>query len=255
MAQFDHARGEAVVSEPGSIELCFSDLEAATSGVVGVAPTDTVERAVTLMVLRDFSQLPVLSGPRSLKGAISWKSLGESRLRSYPKEVRECMKTPNVVGLASPVLPALATISAHDFVLVQDRNATLAGIVTAADITLEFGWLAKPFLLLGEVERRLRALLARGARPEDVMADVVPDGESPPSSFEEVTLGELERSFERPEIWQELRIDLDRGEFVKSLSEVRKLRNQMVHFRGEPPDPARIQTLESFARVLRLVGA
>jgi hypothetical protein len=207
------------------------------------------------MALRDFSQLPVLSWPRSLKGVISWKSLGEARLRSDPKEVRQCMSAPNVVGLASPVLPALGAISAHDFVLVQDRDATITGIVTAADMTLEFGWLAKPFLLLGEVERRLRDLLARGGRPEDVMADVVSAGEPPPSSFEEVTLGELERALERPALWQELRIDLDRVEFVKSLSEVRKLRNQMVHFRGDPPDPARLQTLESFARVLRLVGA
>jgi hypothetical protein len=73
-------------------------------------------------------------------------------------------------------------------------------------------------------------------------------------SFEEVTLGELERAFERPAIWQTLRIDLDRSEFVQSLSEVRRLRNQMVHFRGDVPDPARLQGLELFARVLRPVG-
>jgi CBS-domain-containing membrane protein len=163
------------------VQLCFSDLEASTSGVVGVAPTDTVERAGTLMALRDFSQLPALSGPRALNGVICWKSLGEARLRGHPTEVRECMSAPNVVALASAVLPALSVVSAHDFVLVQDRDATVSGIVTAADMTLGFGWLAKPFLLLlGEVERRLRGLLSRGGRPEDLLADIVPASDSPP---------------------------------------------------------------------------
>jgi hypothetical protein len=91
------------------------------------------------------------------------------------------MSAPNVEAWASVVLPALSVISAHDFVLVQDRDATVSGIVTAADMTLGFGWLAKPFLLLlGEVERRLRGLLSRGGRPEDLLADIVPASDSPP---------------------------------------------------------------------------
>lgn len=245
---------EQVLSEEVSMELRFSDLEASTSGVMGVAPTDTVERAVTLMALHNFSQLPVLSGPRSLRGVISWKSLGEARLHSDPTEVRECMCAPNVVALTSPVLPELTSISTHDYILVQDRVATVSGIVTAADMTLEFGLLAKPFLLLGEVERRLRDLIARGGEPSELLRDLVLQGGRAPSSFEEMTLGELERAFERPAIWQKLGIDLDRSEFVKSLTGVRKLRNQMVHFRDDVPDPTSLQALESFARVLRLIG-
>jgi hypothetical protein len=243
------------VSDDVPVELCFSDLAASTAGVLSVAPDDSVERAVTIMALKEFSQLPVLSGPRDLKGIFSWKSLGEARLRGVPSEVRECLAQPKVVAIGSPVLPALPLISAEDFVLVQDYDRTICGIVTAADITLEFGWLARPFLLLGEVERRLRHLLGRAGEPSRIFAgDATYEGEIP-ARFEELTLGELERAFERPEVWNQLQVDLDRGEFLKALSAVRELRNEMVHFRGDQPDRQRLQALESFARLLRLVGA
>lgn len=164
------------------------------------------------------------------------------------------MLTPNVVMLESPVLAALDSISTHDFVLVEERDGTVAGIVTAADITVEFGWLAKPFLVLSEVERRLRQLLARGGKSSELLVELFPDVSRSPSSFEEWTLGELERAFQCPELWKRLRIDLDRREFVKSLSRVRELRNELVHFRASRVDPAGLQVLESFARVLRLLG-
>jgi hypothetical protein len=83
-----------VVTAAGAVELCFSDLEASTGGVVAVAPTDIIELAVTRMAL-----LPVLPGPRSLKGVVKWKSLGEARLRRVPNEVRECMIPADVVRL------------------------------------------------------------------------------------------------------------------------------------------------------------
>jgi hypothetical protein len=243
------------VSDDVQVELCFSDLAASTAGVVGVAPNDPIERAVTIMALREFSQLPVLSGPRDLKGIFSWKTLGEARLRGVPSEVRECLAQPKVVAIGSPVLPALPAISAEDFVLVQDHDRTICGVVTAADITLEFGWLARPFLLLGEVERRLRHLLSRAGEPNRVFAGDASFAGEVPARFEELTLGELERAFERPDVWEQLHVDLDRGEFLKTLSAVRELRNEMVHFRGDQPDRERVQTLESFARLLRLVGA
>ena len=68
-------------------------LEAANREVISVNPQDPIERAVTLMLAYDFSQLAVMTGPRDLKGAIRRKSIG-SRLsqRNELKQVSDAME-------------------------------------------------------------------------------------------------------------------------------------------------------------------
>src|SRR5207247_1173508 len=51
-------------------------LSPANRGVLSVKPQDRLKLAVTLMLAHDFSQLPVMTGPRDLKGVVSWKSIG-----------------------------------------------------------------------------------------------------------------------------------------------------------------------------------
>jgi predicted transcriptional regulator len=51
-------------------------LEAAKRRPVSVAPDASVERAVTIMLSKDFSQLPVMTSERCVKGVISWSTIG-----------------------------------------------------------------------------------------------------------------------------------------------------------------------------------
>ena len=55
--------------------LTIGNLPAASKKVCSVAPDATFEEAITLMLIEDYSQLAVMTGPRQLKGAVSWKSL------------------------------------------------------------------------------------------------------------------------------------------------------------------------------------
>jgi len=55
-------------------------LASASSPPVSVKPDSTLQQAVTLMLTNDFSQLPVMTTEREVKGVISWKTIG-SRLR------------------------------------------------------------------------------------------------------------------------------------------------------------------------------
>src|SRR5205807_6075990 len=57
----------------------ISKLAAANRPVVSVGPDSTLQEAVTVMLSRDFSQLPVMTSDREVKGVISWASIG-SRL-------------------------------------------------------------------------------------------------------------------------------------------------------------------------------
>jgi hypothetical protein len=51
-------------------------LPAANQGVISVAPDDEISAAVTLMMRNDFSQLPVMQGDRTVKGVLTWTSVG-----------------------------------------------------------------------------------------------------------------------------------------------------------------------------------
>src|ERR1035441_8516481 len=53
-----------------------SKLAAANKPPVSVAPDATIQEAITLMLKNDFSQLPVMSGERDVRGVVSWASVG-----------------------------------------------------------------------------------------------------------------------------------------------------------------------------------
>ena len=50
----------------------ISKLASANRRPLSVAPDEPIARATTLMLTNDFSQLPVMSGEREVKGVISW---------------------------------------------------------------------------------------------------------------------------------------------------------------------------------------
>lgn len=51
-------------------------LESANKTPTSVKPDATLRQAITLMLANDFSQLPVMTGPRDVKGIVSWKTIG-----------------------------------------------------------------------------------------------------------------------------------------------------------------------------------
>ena len=59
--------------------LTIGNLPSASRKVCSVAPDATFEEAITLMLTNDYSQLAVMTGPRDLKGAVSWKSIARAR--------------------------------------------------------------------------------------------------------------------------------------------------------------------------------
>jgi len=67
-------------------------LPAANRPPVSIARDAAFERAVTLMLLDDFSQLPVMNNDREVLGMIRWKSIGTAHAHNRTcKNVRDCM--------------------------------------------------------------------------------------------------------------------------------------------------------------------
>ena len=113
------------------------------------------------MLQNDFSQLPVMTSEREVKGMFSWKSLGQ-RLTLGKKcaFVRNAVDPHFEVKSDQSLFFAVALIAEHECVLVRSPDKKICGIVSTSDLAVQFQQLGEPFLLLGEIENHLRIFLA-----------------------------------------------------------------------------------------------
>lgn len=139
----------------------ISKLGAANQSVVRIAPNGSLAEAVTLLMANDFSQLPVMTTDRDVKGVVTWKSVGQRLALSAttPSEAREVMVPHKEISSEASIFEAIPTIISHDYVLVRSPDNKVAGIITASDLSQQFLMTAEPFLLLGEIENLLRHII------------------------------------------------------------------------------------------------
>ncbi len=228
-------------------------LDAANKAPTSVKPDATLQQAVTIMLTNDFSQLPVMTGPRDLKGMISWKTIGSRLALKRPCAfVRDAMEPAQVVSIDESLFDAISKIASHDYVLVLSVDKTISGIVTASDFNVQFQSLAEPFLLVGEIENGLRRILHQKFTIKELEDAKAPgdDGrvvEAP----SDLTFGEYLRLIEPENRWKKLRIEIDRVEFLERLNRVRDIRNDVMHFDPDGLDPDDLVFLREFAQFLK----
>ena len=118
-------------------------LEAAHNKPMCVKSGDKLNVATALMLLHDYSQLPVMDNNHEVKGVISWQSIGARLgLERKCEYVRQCMEPaaqiPNVeIPKEASLFEAISIIAKQGYVLVRDREAgnIISGIVTATDLS------------------------------------------------------------------------------------------------------------------------
>lgn len=212
------------------------------------------------MMLNNFSQLPVMTGPRDIKGVVSWKTIGHRlALKRTCHHVRDCLGQAVVISIEESLFPAISMIASHDYVLVQAKNKTICGIVTASDLNEQFRILAEPFLLVGEIESGVRRVL-HGKFTVKELEEAKPPGDDARTieSPSDLAFGEYIRLIENDKRWKKLRLELDRNEFVARLIRVKDIRNDVMHFDPDGLDSEDLTFLREFAqflKTLRDVGA
>lgn len=228
-------------------------LEAANKKPISVKPDATLQQAITIMLTNDYSQLPVMTGPRELKGIVSWKTIGIRLALKRPcTSVRDAMEPPQVVAVDVSLFDAIHRIASHDYVLVQANDKTYTGIVTASDLNFQFQALAEPFLLVGEIENGLRQILHQKFNLKELEEAKSP-GDSGRSieSPSDLTLGEFVRLVEPEKRWKKLKIEICRVEFLHRLNRVREVRNDIMHFDPDGLNPDDLVFLREFAQFLK----
>jgi predicted transcriptional regulator len=217
--------------------------------LLSVAPTAASEYAVSLMLLHNFSQLPVACGERSVKGMFSWESYGEQAALNRPRRlVSECMEPHHEISADASLFEAVRLISEHRAIIVRDEtNQKMIGIITAADISQAYFDLAEPFFLLGQIENHVRNLIARRFTLDELRdARDEKDSGRDVDDVSDLTIGEICRLLQREESWQKLDLQLDRRTFVGELDEVREIRNDVMHFNPDPLGEPELDRLRRF---------
>src|SRR5207245_6677569 len=109
-------------------------------------------------------------------------------------KVRDCTDSAYVLDLDTSLFAAIEAIYRHEYALVRHPDNRIGGIVTTADLTLEFPTLAEPFLLIGEIENHLRRLIAaRFSLDELQQARDSSDTNREVTAVDDLTLGEYVR--------------------------------------------------------------
>ncbi len=243
---------EAVIEDP---VLRVRMLPAANREPVTVNRDDPVDKALSLMAMHDYSQLPVTQDRRSVDGMISWRSVLLAQTKGVePARVGECIERHEEVRAEDSLLTAFQKIVDHEAVLVRGDEQSIIGIVTATDLSIMFREQTEPFLLLSEIENQLRRLIDGHFSPEELRNAKDPaDREREVGSVADLTFGECTRLLEKPAHWHRLGVRLDQKTFVKQLVEVRGIRNDVMHFDPDGLSEDELQRLKDVRRLLRRV--
>ncbi len=248
-----NAEVQALPLTPADPTYRLSRLESSNMPPLSVHPDDSLELAVSHMIRKDFSQLPVMEGQRTLKGVVSWASIARRQcLGVQVSKVRDCTDPAHVLDYGTSLFIAIESIYRHDYALVKHPDNRIGGIVTTADLTLEFRTLAEPFLLIGEIENHLRRLIGTRFTLEELQqAKNSSDQNREVTAVDDLTLGEYIRLLQAEDRWNRLSLRLDRVQFIKWLEQVRNVRNEVMHFDPDPVSPTDLELLREVAQMMQ----
>lgn len=227
-------------------------LKAANTKPATVDNSDSLDKAITLMMMNNYSQLPVMGGARKIVGYISWETIGEARSKGIDtNEVKDYKRDSiRVFRRDIPLMLAIREIYKNDFIVVIENDGTPCGIVTTADVSSQFLTWTEPFVMLEQIENQVRHLLDEKILLEDLKKVCQEEGREV-NAIDDLTFGEYQRLFENPKHWERIGLkSVDRTLFVKMFDDVRNIRNDVMHFDPEGIDETSREKLKSMANFL-----
>ena len=220
--------------------------------LVSVSPDSSLLYARTVMLERQFSQLAVIDGNGTLYGAVSWESIGKAHVASEHPKLADAIAPATVVDHDAFLLDQIRVIYEKGFVFVRgpDRSHVM-GIVTAADLTIQFGNLARPFMLIEEVEIRLRLRADEVYTLTELRGAVQKHRRDSITQAADFTLRDYWYLMRPDENWAKLAWNVDRDYFIRCLDKVVEIRNDLMHFTTDDVDPAQYNAVDGLLEMLR----
>jgi predicted transcriptional regulator len=211
-------------------------LPAANRVPISIPRDAKLSEAITLMMLHNYSQLPVMNSPRNVIGVITWETIGYGITNgSKSDNAKDYLKNEIVIlDYEAPILDAVSKIIDNEFALVKKSDNTISGIVTIADISLQFLNVTEPFLLLEQIENHIRQILDGKFLVEELREFCkIGDTDCKIDFIDDLNFGNYVRIIEKPEHWERLNLSIERSHFITHLDKVREIRNDIMHFDPE----------------------
>lgn len=222
--------------------------------VISILPTDSVQKSIKLLQQNGVSHVPVVLHDEVL-GVFSYDSFTRHVMStvsdgfdatSMPvEEMMEYVTPQHFVSVKDELQAAIELVDRHGFALVGFIEQ-LQGIVTSSELRDHLHRTARPFVLLAEIEGCIRKLI-RFAVDGIQMADCVRRAQAYKKNVKEAP-GKIRKDLEdmvfsdyiyiieEPQNWQEHFRPVFGGlrqMQTAKLDEVRKLRNDVFHFKRE----------------------
>jgi predicted transcriptional regulator len=210
-----------------------------------------LKEAITLMMLNNYSQLPVMNGSRNVIGYVGWDTIGCALSNGINSEdVKDYLKTEiTILNYDTPILEAISVVIEKEFVLVSKNDKTISGIVTIADISNQFLLVTEPFLLLEQIENHIRQLLDKKFLIEELKT-FCQNNEKDIEFIDDLSFGDYIFILSNPDNWDKLNLKIERSYFIKHLDKIRIIRNDIMHFDPEGITKEQKNDLNKMAKFL-----
>ena len=206
--------------------------------------SDSIEKAKTLMLLNDYSQLPVFNEFNKVQGAVSWKSIGKSEaIGKIGGTVTAYMESPAFIKESDDFLKYIKLVAKKDYVFVLNANDDLKGIITTYDMTIYFKDFITPFLKLGIIEDSLRRIITKSGL-------TIPDGKD----ANDLVFGQYLKVFSDDSNWTKLNLTLiDKSIFLEKLDQLRIIRNKVAHYKPDSMNRDDTFVIDSFTEIIQKI--
>lgn len=241
-----------VDEEPGSaIGLTLGNLLPSRARLISVTPTSTFDEAITAMELDDFSQLPVLANPHKIHGVVSWKTITKARAQNPEATFSDAIDPDvQVFDYDRRLIDVLHVLLEYEFIFVKDHERKIAGIITAADVVQTYHQTATPFILIGEIDRELHQLIL-STFDEATIRDACIRAGLTFRSVDKMTMSHYQAVLGDESCWNGLGWRLERRRLVNRLSEIREIRNRVMHFSKDAVRDGDVGMIQNFLRTIR----
>ncbi|MFI2558371.1 CBS domain-containing protein [Nocardia farcinica] len=237
------------VTEPEPMSRRLGDLPAR---LVSIPSTADLTYAKTVMLRHQFSQLAVIDEDGTYRGAVTWESIGRAHIAGDQPALADATVPAPVVDHDALLLDQIDVIYDRGFIFVRSPDRVrVTGILSAADLTRQFGTLARPFVLIEEAENRLRRAADDHLDLDDMKNAVKPYQRSRIKSAADLTFGNYVHLLADPDRWHKLGWRLDRNQVVELLELVRKVRNDLMHFATDPLSEEKFAAVHGLLQLLR----
>lgn len=241
------------VAERRSVVLLVGHRTAPTEPIRVDAP---LEEAWYRMTEKKYSQLAVVDEHGKYLGAVTSERVMNRRMAPTGAKdlaLRDVLDDQIPTAYRQEhLLDRLHLVFKYGFLFVHSSDrTTIDGIVTAADLAESFGEFIEPFMLLEEIENRLR-FAVDGAFTLDEIKSAARLKSEYVHSAANLMMGDYSKMLRKDENWKRLSWGIvPQRMFLDQLADVTKIRNTIMHFSPDPLTEDQMNTLEGMLNILR----